>query len=289
MDRLADKAYKKHLEQVVNNNRFLILPWVSVKNMASKTLSIAARQLADDWHTRHGYRPVLLETFIDSTRFNASCYRAANWYYLGQTQIRAAKTTKAVYIYPLHKHAQSILINGHQAPNKKHTVIRDKIGHSNDPFIQLWQNFIGTVTAVASDFDAQWQKRQRILNSLLVVLFIVRLVFSKNHQGYGITIAERWDLMSHPGYCFAPIITRCRLCILCRSKQGGIPVGYILSSASLHDSQVAIPLTEMAFQRVTSCYDLMDAAYDSPLIKEHSEKLGQVQCSNRHTYNHPCH
>ena len=60
------------------------------------------------------------------------------------------------------------------------------------------------------------------------------------------------------------------------ASDGGIPVSCILSSASLHDSQAAIPLAEMTCQRVTSCYDLMDAAYDSPLIKEHSEALGHV-------------
>lgn len=194
-----DKAYKKHLDLVVNNNRFLILPWVNVKNLASKALSIAARQLADDWNTRHGYRPVLLETFVDTTKFKATCYRAANWLFLGQTGARAAtksqneKTPKAVYVYPLLRNTKSILINGHAAPLKKRTVSVVKTLPSTDPFIHLWQNIIGTVTAVASDFDAQWQKRQRILNSLLVVLFIFRLVFSKNNQGYGITIAELWD------------------------------------------------------------------------------------------------
>ncbi len=194
-----DKAYKKHLDLVVNNNRFLILPWVNVKNLASKVLSIATRQLANDWNTLHGYRPVLLETFVDTAKFNATCYRAANWLFLGQTKARGTtksqheKTPKAVYVYPLLRKTKSILINGHAAPLKKRTISVVKALHSNDPFICLWQNIIGTVTAVASNFDAQWQKRRRTLNSLLVVLFIFRLVFSKNNQGYGATISELWD------------------------------------------------------------------------------------------------
>lgn len=60
------------------------------------------------------------------------------------------------------------------------------------------------------------------------------------------------------------------------ASDGGIPVSCLLSSASLHDSQAAIPLAIITHQRVTSCYDLMDAAYDSPLIKKHSEALGHV-------------
>ena len=60
------------------------------------------------------------------------------------------------------------------------------------------------------------------------------------------------------------------------ASDGGIPISCLLTSASLHDSQVAIPLAEMTSRRVTNCYDLMDAAYESPLIKQHSESLGHV-------------
>ena len=60
------------------------------------------------------------------------------------------------------------------------------------------------------------------------------------------------------------------------AADGGIPVSCLLSSASLHDSQAAIPLAELSHQRVSSCYDLMDAAYDAPQIKQHSESLGHV-------------
>ena len=57
---------------------------------------------------------------------------------------------------------------------------------------------------------------------------------------------------------------------------GQIPVSCILTSASLHDSQVAIPLATMSAERTTNCYDLMDAAYDAVQIREHSRALGHV-------------
>jgi len=60
------------------------------------------------------------------------------------------------------------------------------------------------------------------------------------------------------------------------AADGGIPVSCILSSASLHDSQVAIPLAEMTAKRVSNCYDLMDAAYDAPAIRQHSVSLGHA-------------
>jgi hypothetical protein len=197
-----DSAHKKHLNLVINNNRFLILPWVKVKCLASKALSIAARQLRDDWHRHHGYRPVLLETFVDLTKFDATCYRAANWHYLGETKGRtttrntAGKSPKGVYVYPLVNHARAILINGPEGSpktRKRSSISASKPVTPTDPFVQLWQNIIGTVATVANDFDRQWQKRQRVLNTLLIMLFIFRLVFSKNKQGYAITVTELWD------------------------------------------------------------------------------------------------
>ena len=68
---------------VVRNSRFLILPWVRVKCLASKALSMAVRRLPGDWQAHHGLRPVLVETFVDPGRFDATCYRAANWRNIG--------------------------------------------------------------------------------------------------------------------------------------------------------------------------------------------------------------
>jgi hypothetical protein len=102
---------ERHLSGVVNNARFLILPWVRVKSLGSKLLSMAARRLPSDWEGRYGYRPVLLETFVESGRFAGTCYRAANWRWLGQTQGRGKLgdhrlgqvPIKDVWVYPLVK------------------------------------------------------------------------------------------------------------------------------------------------------------------------------------------
>ena len=89
----GDGEVKKHLDLVVGQPRFLIFPWVRVHCLASKALSMAARQLPADWQQRHGTRPVLLETFVHSERFRGTCYRAANWQRIGQT--KAAPTPGA--------------------------------------------------------------------------------------------------------------------------------------------------------------------------------------------------
>lgn len=99
----------RNLGGVVNHARFLILPWVRVRCLASKLLSRAARALPAAWEARYGYRPVLLETFVEAGRFQGTCYRAANWRCVGQTQGRGKLgdhrigqvPIKAVWVYPL--------------------------------------------------------------------------------------------------------------------------------------------------------------------------------------------
>jgi hypothetical protein len=105
------KQRKSNLHLVVNNARFLILPWIQSRNLASKILSLAGKQIRDDWNSRYNYRPVLLETFVEIDRFTGSCYRAANWQQVGITQGRGKLEKshqgklprKYVLLYPLVK------------------------------------------------------------------------------------------------------------------------------------------------------------------------------------------
>jgi hypothetical protein len=80
-----DRQRLKNLPWLVNNSRFLIFPWVEVANLASHVLGQLARRVGDDWHRRWGYRPLLLETFVDPAHFHGGCYRAAGWELLGRT------------------------------------------------------------------------------------------------------------------------------------------------------------------------------------------------------------
>jgi hypothetical protein len=101
----------RNLPGIVNNARFLIPPWIRVASLASKLLAMATRSLPGHWEGRYGYRPALLETFVDSERFTATCYRAANWSCVGWTQGRGKLgdhrlgqvPVKGVWVYPLAK------------------------------------------------------------------------------------------------------------------------------------------------------------------------------------------
>lgn len=106
----SDDERKENLQKIINNSRFLILPWVKVKNLASTALSLAVKRLPDDWHDVYGYRPALMETLVDQKRFKGTCYKAANWIHLGKTtgrgrmdrdHIRQGAAVKEIYVYPL--------------------------------------------------------------------------------------------------------------------------------------------------------------------------------------------
>jgi len=108
---------KTRLHLIVNNSRFLILPWVHAKNLASRALSGAARRIQADWLASFCYEPVLLETFVDTSQYKGTCYKAANWVCLGETRGRGrqdrhnakAVTEKAIYVYPLQRDFREIL------------------------------------------------------------------------------------------------------------------------------------------------------------------------------------
>ncbi len=79
----------RRLHLLTNNTRFLILPWVSVPHLASHVLGRTTRRLSTDWQTKYGHPVHLVETFVDRSRFKGTCYRAANWTCVGQTQGRS--------------------------------------------------------------------------------------------------------------------------------------------------------------------------------------------------------
>jgi len=107
-----------NLCRIVNNARFLILPWVRVPHLASMILAQVARRLPLHWEAQYGIRPVLLETFVETPRFKGTCYRAANWTCLGPTQGRGklgpsgrqSVPIKDLWVYPLLPTFREILL-----------------------------------------------------------------------------------------------------------------------------------------------------------------------------------
>lgn len=105
----SPKARAHNLERIVNNMRFLIPPWVQVKNLASHILGESLRSLPKHWRAKYGFEPVLAETFVERERFEGTCYKAANWQRVGSTTGRTRQDKnhtikvpiKEIYLYPL--------------------------------------------------------------------------------------------------------------------------------------------------------------------------------------------
>ena len=108
----STKTRRERLHLVANNARFLVLPWIRVKHLASKVLAANLRRLSDDWQKTYHHLVHLAETFVDVSRFEGTCYKAANWQFVGFTRDSAKKgneyqfhgQSKAVYLYPLSRH-----------------------------------------------------------------------------------------------------------------------------------------------------------------------------------------
>jgi hypothetical protein len=113
-----EQQRRRNLQLVVNNSRFLILPWIKCQNLASTLLSQATKRLPDDWESAYGYRPALLETFVDGEQFGGTCYSAANWIYAGFTNGRGREekkhkrivSEKDIFLYPLQKDFRELLL-----------------------------------------------------------------------------------------------------------------------------------------------------------------------------------
>ena len=111
---------KAHIHLLAYNSRFLILPWVRVGYLASHILARMAKIVCEDWQAIYRHPIYYLETFVDKQRFAGTCYKAANWIYLGDTTGRGKndhtnkvnRSIKAVWGYPLSKHFRTLLSPG---------------------------------------------------------------------------------------------------------------------------------------------------------------------------------
>jgi hypothetical protein len=99
------------LKYMTNNSRFLIFPWVQIPHLASHILSLVCRRISSDWVAKYGHPVHMLETFVECGRYRGTCYKAANWKYVGKTTGRGRNSRtpvgelpiKDIYVYPLHK------------------------------------------------------------------------------------------------------------------------------------------------------------------------------------------
>jgi hypothetical protein len=176
-----------------------------VPHLASHVLSLSERRIASDWVEVYGYCPVLIETFVDPARFSGTCYLAANWQRIGQTKGYAAPALsssmrsmpKEIFVRPIRRDFRRALTEGCQERAIKQRYRNDVNAagtrHVDETFIALGKKVLHLFHEIAADYDQRWRLRNRVIDTLLLILLIFRLVTSKNKQSYGTTIDELWD------------------------------------------------------------------------------------------------
>lgn len=113
------KTRQRNLRFITNNMRFLVLPWVRVPHLASYLLGHIAKRISADWKNKYNHPIYLLETFVECQHFQGICYKAANWFCVGQTKGRTRNDTynniyapiKDIYLYPLTKNFREVLLD----------------------------------------------------------------------------------------------------------------------------------------------------------------------------------
>lgn len=151
----TDRAQR--LNWVVANTRFVIFPWVRVRNLASAALSRVAARIGRDWQERYGYAPVLLETFVDAELYRGTCYQAANWIRLGMTagrgrmdrHTRYLSTPKIIYVYPLSPDFRMVL-RGDNCGKEDHGKTQRAIAAAGTERIEDPKKKSGTAAAPSS-------------------------------------------------------------------------------------------------------------------------------------------
>ena len=132
----------------------------------------------------------------------ASCYRAANWLRIGETSGGKGKSRKGVYVLPLSENCREILRGDRpeeKAARPKTAAEKGRSARADRRFCSRWQSIVDAAVAVAAREDGEWRRRRRVIDSLLIILFVFRLVVAGRSQGYRATLCELWDQCRRTG------------------------------------------------------------------------------------------
>ena len=205
---------QKNLHLMIVNTRYLILPWVKIPHLASHLLALSRRIVPKDWEKIYMHPIYYMETFVDTEKFSGVCYKADNWQYIGLTTGRgklsrtkkATLSKKAVWGYPLRKDFRMLLTD---------TKKRGGYNKGNTHFIDMWKSSIDTMKQIIEEFDRQWRKRKRRIGTELLLIFIFKLVLSKNKQGYAITLMDMWEEFSEKEVTSIPlnVVAQSSICV----------------------------------------------------------------------------
>ncbi len=194
------KERELNINCIINNNRFVIFPWIKIKNLGSKALTIALKRVVNDWSSKFGFKPYLAETFVDPTRFTGSIYKASGWKFVGETTAKKRKSNfpkKHIFLYPLTKDYRSKL--------KKQDISSENIKYNIRPSTQIAARLRKfekeldlieliqlEIAKISRDLDNNQFRQAKKVDAMSTILGILKLAHSKN-DSYPSLICELLD------------------------------------------------------------------------------------------------
>ena len=120
----SEEAKKARLNLVINNNRLIVFPWIKINNLISQVLAQAVVRVSSDWERKFGFKPLLMETFVDPSKFTGASYRAANWINVGTSAGRRGNNSgeKQILLFSLCIDYREKLCNKQSTPKAKSSV-----------------------------------------------------------------------------------------------------------------------------------------------------------------------
>lgn len=191
---------KRNRGRILSNSRFLIFPWIRVPNLASHILSNVGKYVIRDWEIETKIVPVLIETFVDSSKYFGSSYKASKWEFVGETtglgrssnRKEPSKTKKQIYMLPLDSRFRELLQGNVKKTPSLTATEKQNIWETDKHFQQIWTQIAKDVEEVTNEYGG-WQKRQRRIDTFMLVMLIFRVVLSKGSQSYSIIIECFWN------------------------------------------------------------------------------------------------
>lgn len=205
----GDRNQQIHL--VINNNRFVIFPWVQLQNLGSMILSVLAQQIRGDWKTAYGYEPVVMESFVDTSSYKGTIYKAANWTMVGQSSARRDdKTPKDIYVRCLFPDYIDRLRTPSSAINKKREThspsptsrcVRKLSLHQKE--LDKWEQLQLAIFRKCKELDKVKFCQSKKINAITMIMAIFRISFAKNYESYSSILCELVDHANAHGISLA--------------------------------------------------------------------------------------
>ncbi len=189
---------KTRLNLVINNNRLVVFPWIKIKNLISQVLSQAAVQVPKDWERKFGFKPLLMETFVDSSKFSGASYKSANWISVGTTSGRRENSSgeKEIFLFPLSSDYRKKLCGSQASPKAKPPKYFDRSIqkfrlYENE--LNLWEKIQLSVCEISESLNQNELLNTKELDGLTMILATFRIVFAKNKESYNSLLCELLD------------------------------------------------------------------------------------------------